>query len=68
MCLAIPMRIIKIDGAKGIVEAAGIRRKADFQMLSNIKVGDYVMLHAGFAIQKLDPQEAKKTLDIISQI
>lgn len=62
------MRIIKIDGDKGIVEAAGIRRKADFQMLSNLKVGDYVMLHAGFAIQKLDPQEAKKTLDIISQI
>ena len=68
MCLAIPMKIIKIDGNKGVVEAAGVRRKADLQMLSGLKVGDYIMLHAGFAIQKLDPQEAKKTLDIISQI
>ena len=62
------MKIVKIDGAKGVVEAAGVRRKADLQMLSGLKVGDYIMLHAGFAIQKLDPKEAKKTLDIISQI
>jgi hydrogenase expression/formation protein HypC len=68
MCLAIPMQILKIEGDKGVVEIGGIKREVGLQLLKDVKVGDYVIVHAGFAIQHLDEKEAMKTLAIFAEM
>ncbi|MBU0709457.1 MAG: HypC/HybG/HupF family hydrogenase formation chaperone [Candidatus Omnitrophica bacterium] len=68
MCLAIPMKIKKIEGEFAKVESGRLIRQINIEMLPNIAVGDYVMVHAGFAIEKLDPEKAKETLKIINEI
>ncbi|KPK97732.1 MAG: hypothetical protein AMJ95_07460 [Omnitrophica WOR_2 bacterium SM23_72] len=68
MCLGIPMRIKKIKGDFADVESARLIRTVNIQMLPQIQIGDYVIVHAGFAIQKLDPARAKETLKIINEI
>ena len=65
MCLAIPMKIKKINGEFAQVESGRLIRTINIQMMSNIKLGDYVIVHAGFAIEKLDPARAKETLEMI---
>jgi len=66
MCLAVPARVIKIDVNSARVDVAGIVRNCNVQLLPEVKVGDYVLLHAGFAIEKIDEAEAKETLRIIA--
>ena len=68
MCLAIPMKIKKIQGEFAKVDAAGLTRTVNIQMLPGLKTGDYVLVHAGFAIQKVDTQKAKETLEFINAI
>lgn len=68
MCLAVPLEIAKIEGDFAIVRAGSLSRKVNIQMLKNLKVGDYCLVHAGFAIKKIDPQAAKETLSILSQM
>lgn len=68
MCLGIPMKVIKIDGHEGIVESGGLRRKANLSFMKSVKAGDYVLLHAGFAIEKIKPGEAKKTLELLKDL
>ncbi|MEO0293932.1 MAG: HypC/HybG/HupF family hydrogenase formation chaperone [candidate division WOR-3 bacterium] len=68
MCLAIPMKLISIKKDKGIVELGGIRKEISLALLNNVRIGDYVIVHAGFAIEKLDKKEAKKTLKIWEEI
>ena len=68
MCLGIPMKVAKIYGDEGLVEAGRLKRKANFALLKNIKVGDYILMHAGFAIEKLKEAEAKKTLKILRSL
>lgn len=65
MCLAIPMKIKKIEGEFAQVETGRLTRTVNIQMLPNAKIGDYVIVHAGFAIQKIDPERAKETLRLI---
>ncbi|MBN2453013.1 MAG: HypC/HybG/HupF family hydrogenase formation chaperone [Candidatus Omnitrophica bacterium] len=67
MCLAIPMKVIKIDGDECLVESGGLERRANLALLEGVKRGDYILLHAGFAIEKLDPAEARKTLRLINE-
>jgi hydrogenase expression/formation protein HypC len=62
MCLAIPMKIIKINGDKAEVVARGLKRKISLAFLKQSRCGDYVLIHAGFAIEKLDANTAKETL------
>ncbi len=64
MCLAIPSKIIKIDGVGAEVEVGGIIKRANLMFLEGPKVGDYVLIHAGFAIQKIDEKEAREALEI----
>ena len=66
MCLAVPARVIKLNANSARVEVAGIVRNCNVQLLTEVKVGDYVLLHAGFAIEKIDESEAKETLRIIA--
>ncbi len=68
MCLGIPMRVVEIHDDEAIVELSGIKRHISLQLVDDVKVGDYVIVHAGFAIQKLDEKEAEETLSILRQI
>jgi len=68
MCLAVPMKVIKIEGTEGIVQLGKVKRRVNFQLLEEVKVGDYVIVHAGFAIQKFDEEEAKKTLGLFREM
>ena len=68
MCLAIPLRVVSIDGTNAVGEVDGIQREVCVMMTPNVKVGQYVIVHAGFAIQILDEQEAEGTLDILRQM
>jgi hydrogenase expression/formation protein HypC len=68
MCLGIPMKVKKIKGEFAEVESGRLIRTINIQMLPHIKEGDYVIVHAGFAIEKVDPQKAKETLRLIDEI
>ena len=68
MCLAVPMRVIEINGDEAIVELGGVKKKISLGIMEKISVGDYVVVHAGFAIQKLDEEEAAKTLSLLKQM
>jgi len=68
MCLAVPGRILEVDGTKGRVEFNGISREADLTLLPGAVTGDYVLVHAGFAIQKLDEAEAQETLKLFGEL
>ena len=68
MCLAIPMKVVKKDKDKAIVEANGLRRGINISLLKNVKIGNYVIVHAGFAIEKLDEMRAKETLSLFRQM
>ena len=62
MCLAVPGRVLEIDGEDAKIDFGGVTRKANISLVEAEK-GDYVIVHAGYAIQKLDEEEAKKSLD-----
>ena len=68
MCLGIPMQVKKIEKEFAEVRAAGLSRTVNIQMLPELKIGDYVLVHAGFAIEKVDPRKARETLRIIRDI
>lgn len=71
MCLAIPAKIIKITNSTADVEIGGIIKKVSLDLIDEsvpITIGDYVIIHAGFAIQKLDEEDAKETLTLLSRV
>jgi hydrogenase expression/formation protein HypC len=68
MCLAVPVKVLQIDGHKATVELGGLARQANIILVPETQVGDYVLLHAGFAIQKLNEEEAEETLRLFSEI
>ena len=68
MCLAVPAKVIEKKGSDAVVEIGGVKRKASLMLLPDVQTGDYVILHAGFAISKLDENEAKETLELIKQL
>ena len=67
MCLAVPMRVEKIEDNLGTVDSAGVKVQADFSLVPEAKVGEYVLVHAGFAIEVLKPAEAEETLKLIRE-
>ena len=68
MCLSIPAKITHIQGDTATVEVGGNHYSAGLQMLDGVQPGDYVLLHAGFAIQKISEQEARETLDLLREM
>jgi hydrogenase expression/formation protein HypC len=68
MCWAVPAQIIEIDGEVGRVELSGTVREVGLQLLDGPEVGDWVLIHAGFAIQKVDKDEAEQTLRLLEEI
>ncbi|HRZ14257.1 MAG TPA: HypC/HybG/HupF family hydrogenase formation chaperone [Candidatus Omnitrophota bacterium] len=68
MCLAIPAKIIRTSGSQALADMSGVRRPVDVRFLENVKKGDYVLVHAGFAIEKIDPKEARETLKLLKSV
>jgi hydrogenase expression/formation protein HypC len=68
MCLAIPMRIVEIDGLMAVAEVDGVRREARLDLVPEVAVGDYVLVHAGLAIAAVDPKDAEETLSFLRQL
>ena len=68
MCLAIPMKVVEVNENKGIVETGGILKAVDISLFPAAQPGDYLIVHAGFAIERMDEPEARKTLDFFDDM
>jgi hydrogenase expression/formation protein HypC len=68
MCLAIPAKVLSIDGVIARVSIEDVEYTASLLLLEDVKPGDYILLHAGFAIQKIDQEEAAETLRLLNEI
>jgi hydrogenase expression/formation protein HypC len=68
MCLAVPLKIKEINGKDAIAEIEGVTRKIRIDFVDDLKVDDYVIVHAGFAIEKLDEKQALENLRLIKEV
>ncbi len=68
MCLAVPVKITHIEGEQADVDIGGVSRKVSIALTPEARIGDYVLLHTGYAINVLDEAEAKETLDILERL
>lgn len=69
MCLAIPARVVEMpDADTAIVDLGGVRKDVSLALIEGVAVGDYVIVHVGFALNKLDPEEAEKTLALFAEM
>jgi hydrogenase expression/formation protein HypC len=68
MCLAIPGRIIEITGKTAVVDFGGVKREVRLDLLPEVKVGDYVIVHTGFAIERLDEERALEILEAWAEV
>lgn len=68
MCLGIPLKIIKLQGNEAVGEMNGIERKIRIDLVPKVELGDYVMVHAGFAIEIINEEAAKETLEILKDM
>jgi len=67
MCLAVPGRVLSVQGARARIDFSGIQRDALIDLLPEVTAGDYVLVHAGFVIQRLDPKEAEETAALLQE-
>ena len=68
MCLAIPMRIVKIDGFSAVAEVDGVSRQVRLDLLPEVVLGDYVLIHAGLAIARVEAEHAEETLSFLRSL
>ncbi|MBD3237641.1 MAG: HypC/HybG/HupF family hydrogenase formation chaperone [Candidatus Eisenbacteria bacterium] len=68
MCLAIPMKLIERDELSGTAELQGVRRRVSLMLLPEARVGDQILIHAGFAIATVDPEEAAETVRLFDAL
>ena len=68
MCLAVPAQLIAVNDAIGTVELTGATRDCSFLLVPDAKVGDWLLVHAGFAVQIVDEEEAQKTLEAFKEL
>ena len=67
MCLSIPAKVEKIENDMALVSVGGTKYNASLQMLDDVQVGDYILLHTGFAIQKLSEEDALESLKVFEE-
>ena len=68
MCLAIPTRVIEVRNEfEAVVELAGVQKTVSIALVEDVRVGDFVIVHVGHALTKLDPDEARKTLELMAE-
>jgi len=68
MCLGIPGRVVEIEKNVAKVDVAGLLREISIELCPEVSVGEYVLIHTGFAIQKVDEEEAQETLDLLRKM
>jgi len=68
MCLAVPAKIVELDGERAVVEIGGVRREANVAFIADAAIGDYVLLHAGFAIQKWTEDDVREYAEIMGEL
>jgi len=68
MCLAVPGKILEISGDRAVADFGGVKREIVVNLLENVKVGDYVLVHTGFAIETLNEEDALETLKLWREI
>ncbi len=67
MCLAIPSKITKVENSMAVIDVDGVRRECSLLLVEDAQVGDYVIVHAGFAISKIDEATALETLALLKE-
>ncbi|MEI8005438.1 MAG: HypC/HybG/HupF family hydrogenase formation chaperone [Bacteroidota bacterium] len=68
MCLAIPAKVIQVKGSNALVLIGDTEYNASLLLIDDVKEGDFIMLHAGFAIQKVDEEEAIETMRLLNEV
>jgi hydrogenase expression/formation protein HypC len=68
MCLAIPAEVVTVEGNKGTVDFGGLLQEINLELVEDVKPGDYVLIHVGFAIEKLSKEDALETLAIFKEL
>ena len=68
MCLAVPGKIVEVQDMLATVDINGVMRKISLMLLPEAKVGEFVLIHAGFAIQTIDEEEVRKTLELFKEL
>ena len=68
MCLAVPLKLVEIHGNEAVGEAMGLRRKVRVDFIADPKVGDHVIVHAGFAIERLPEEQAREDLEAWEEV
>lgn len=68
MCLAVPVQVVSVDGSEAEVEIGGVKRKVSITLTPDARVGDYVLLHTGYAISVIDEAEAQETLKLLTEM
>ena len=67
MCLAIPSKVVEIDAGMATIDVDGVKREASLLLLEDVKIGEYVIVHAGFAIHKIDEKDALESLQFLKE-
>ena len=69
MCLAIPARVVELwPGQQAVVDLSGVRKQVSIALVDDAQLGDYVIVHVGYAIGKIDPEEAERTLALFAEL
>jgi len=68
MCLALPARVVELlPASEGMIDLGGVRKRISLELVTDVQPGDYVIVHVGYALQKLDPAEAQRTLALFAE-
>ncbi len=67
MCLAIPAEVMSIDDEMAQVSVGGVKKTVSLALVDDVNVGDYVLIHVGYALNKISPEEAEKTLEMFAE-
>jgi len=68
MCLALPARVVELlPASEGTIDLGGVRKRISLELVTDVQPGDYVIVHVGYALQKLDPAEAERTLALFAE-
>ena len=68
MCLALPARLVELlPDSQGLIDVGGVRKQISLELVADVQPGDYVIVHVGYALQKLDPIEAERTLQLFAE-
>lgn len=69
MCLAIPAKVIEMrEGDNAIISVEGVKKEISLALVADVKIGDFVLVHVGYALNKISPEEAEKTLKLMAEI